>query len=66
MPALWRAEDYCAHHKIVPNSEYISANEPKPNPGERYDAVQYFERKIYSDKMIMLAQKVDKYSSATP
>ena len=45
MPALWRAENYCAHYKIVPNPEYICANEPKPNPGEIYDDVQYSERK---------------------
>ena len=45
MPALWRVEIYCGHHRIVPNSEYISANEPKLNPGEIYDAVQYSQRK---------------------
>ena len=44
MPAVWPAENYYAHHKIFPNSEYISANEPKPNPGERYDAVDYFQQ----------------------
>ena len=41
MPTVWRAGNYCVHHKIVPNSEYTSANESKPNPGERYDAVDY-------------------------
>ena len=45
MPTIWRPENYCAHHKIVLNSEYISANEPKPNPGERYEAVDYSQRK---------------------
>ena len=47
LPAVWRAGNYCVHHKIVPNSEYISANESKPNPGERYDAVDYSQRKKF-------------------
>ena len=57
MSAVWRAGNYCVHHKIVPNSEYISAKESKPNPGERYDAVDYSQRKKNSDGRNMLAQK---------
>ena len=59
MPAVWRAGNYCVHHKIAPNSEYISANESKPNPGERYDAVD-FPMKKNSDERNMLAQKLEK------
>ena len=52
MPAVWRDGNYCVHHQIVPNSEYICANESKPNPGERYDAVDYSQRKKNSDEGI--------------
>ena len=44
MPAVWRAGCYCVHHKIVANSEYICANESKPNPGEGY--AEYVGTKI--------------------
>ena len=60
MPAVWRAGNYCVQQKIVPNSEYINANESKPNPGERYDAVDYSQRKNYSDERNILAQKLEK------
>ena len=50
MPALWRCINYLkisVLHNIDPNSKYISANEPKPNPGYTYGAVQYSERNFF-------------------
>ena len=61
MPADWRTGNFCVHHKIVPNSEYISANESKPNPGERYDAVDYSPHYKNSDERNMLAQRLEKF-----
>ena len=49
MPALWRCRNdfNSALHEIDPNSEYISANEPKPNPVDTYRPNKVFCKKTF-------------------
>ena len=58
--ALKDGRKFMCHQKIVPNSEDKSANKPKPNPGQRYDAVQFSQRKkifCYYENVVTMSRK---------